>query len=68
VKGQSYAGAGLEGARVLTGGPPGYLAARGELGTVVGESLRLFAAVDATVAGERRFGLRAQLGSAWLFD
>jgi hypothetical protein len=67
VKGQNYAGAGLESARVLSGGPPGYLAVRGELGTVMGESLRLFLAVDGTVAGQRRYGLRGQLGSAWLF-
>jgi hypothetical protein len=67
VRGQGYLGAGLEGARVLSGGPPGYLAVRGELGTVLGESLRLFLSIDATVAGEQRFGVRGQVGSAWLF-
>jgi hypothetical protein len=67
VRGQGCLGAGLEGARVLSGGPPGYLAARGELGTVMGQSLRLFLSVDATVAGEQRFGVRGQAGSAWLF-
>jgi hypothetical protein len=67
VRGQGYIGAGVESARVLAGGPPGYTALRGELGTVLGASLRLFMSVDGTVAGQQRFGVRGQVGSAWLF-
>lgn len=67
VRERRYLAAGMELAAALAGGPPGYTAVRGELGTVMGESLRLFAAIDATVAGERRFGVRGQVGSAWLF-
>ena len=58
---------GREAAAALVGGPPGYLAVRGELGSVLGESLRLFVSADTNVAGHRRYGLRAQVGSAWLF-
>jgi hypothetical protein len=67
VRASAYVAAGLEGAGVLEGEPPGHLAARGELGTVLSSSLRLFLAIDATFAGERRFGTRGQLGAAWLF-
>ena len=51
VRERRYLAAGTELAAALAGGPPGYTAVRGELGTVLGESLRLFAAIDATVAG-----------------
>ena len=67
VRGRGYLAAGTEGAAALVGGPPGYLAVRGELGSVLGESLRLFVSADTNVAGHRRYGLRAQVGSAWLF-
>lgn len=67
VLGAAYVGAGGEGAAVFDDGRAHTLAVRSEAGYLLDQRFRLFAAVDASVAGEKRFGVRGRAGVSWFF-
>lgn len=64
---RGYVAAGGETSWVWKGDRAGQVAVRSELGYLATDDLRLFVALDGTVAGERRYGLRGRAGLAWLF-